>query len=385
MVTRIPVNLPQNPYEIMSACGGLSYLGEFLADIQTRTQNMGRQVLIISNPTVFDHYGKLAIASLENKGFQVNFQLLPDGEQHKTMNSVQKIYDAALAHRLERSSTILALGGGVIGDMAGFAAATWLRGVNFVQVPTSLLAMIDAAIGGKTGVNHPLGKNLIGAFHQPRTVIIDPDTLKTLPAREFRSGMAEVIKYGVIWDTELFSQLERAESLQNYDALETEQLNWIITRSCRAKAAIVSQDEREMGRRALLNYGHTIGHAIESLTEYCLFTHGEAVALGMLAAGAISAAIGWWSAQAAKRQLALLKKAGLPIQLPDATLKIDSILDALLLDKKVQNGRIRFVLPTGVGHAEISHQVPVDLIIQALLSLYPNQDTLAYLSAEYAV
>ncbi|MBE9179777.1 3-dehydroquinate synthase [Oculatella sp. LEGE 06141] len=347
----ITVDLPQQPYEIAIAPGGLNQLGE-----QMQPLKLGKKVLLVSNPALFRLYGERAIASLERAGFEVVQATLPAGERYKTLNSIQKIYDIALANRLERSSTIVALGGGVVGDMAGFAAATWLRGINFVQVPTSLLAMVDAAIGGKTGVNHPQGKNLIGAFHQPRLVVIDPEVLHTLPAREFRAGIAEVIKYGVIWDLELFTQLEAAQRLDQSRYVDDALLQTILTHSCKAKAHIVSKDEKEAGLRAILNYGHTIGHAIESLTGYRLITHGEGVAIGMVAAGAIALDMGQWDEDAAQRQHALIQKAGLPTQLPSG-LDIAAIVSSLQSDKKVQSGRVRFVLPTQIGAAMVTDQV----------------------------
>ncbi|HEY9806813.1 MAG TPA: 3-dehydroquinate synthase, partial [Candidatus Obscuribacterales bacterium] len=257
------------------------------------------------------------------------------------------------------------LGGGVIGDMAGFAAATWLRGINFVQVPTTLLAMVDASIGGKTGVNHPHGKNLIGAFHQPKLVLIDPQTLKTLPAREFRAGMAEVIKYGIIWDAELFEQLEQSKRLDQLRYISDELLQEILTRSCQAKAHVVSKDEKEAGLRAILNYGHTIGHAVESLTGYKVVNHGEAVAIGMVAAGQIAVALGMWDSASSDRQLALLEKTGLPTKLPEG-LDIDAIVASLQTDKKVRDGRVRFILPTQIGTVTITDEVPADVIRQVL-------------------
>ncbi|MEB3292739.1 MAG: 3-dehydroquinate synthase family protein, partial [Synechococcales bacterium] len=241
MLSMIPVDLPQAAYQIQIASGGLDQLGNWLTDLESLPR-LGRKVLLVSNPAIFRHYGDRAIASLQAANFDVAHCILPAGERYKTPKTLQKIYDTALAHRLERSSTLIALGGGVIGDMTGFAAATWLRGINVVQVPTSLLAMVDAAIGGKTGVNHPEGKNLIGAFHQPRLVVIDPDVLKTLPPREFRAGMAEVIKYGVIWDADLFTQLEQAARLDQLRYINPDLLHTILTRSCQAKAHVVTKD-----------------------------------------------------------------------------------------------------------------------------------------------
>ena len=260
---------------------------------------------------------------------------------------------------------MVALGGGVVGDMTGFAAATWLRGINVVQVPTSLLAMVDASIGGKTGVNHPLGKNLIGAFHQPRLVLIDPDVLKTLPAREFRSAMAEVIKYGVIWDAELFGKLEKCKRLDQMRYVKADLLAEILSRSCQAKAEVVSKDEKESGLRAILNYGHTIGHAVESLTRYKVINHGEGVAIGMAASSRLAVELGMWDQECDRRQSALIEKAGLPAKLP-AGVDVEEILHTLQLDKKVQDGKVRFVLPVRLGEAAVSDRVDGDLIIQVL-------------------
>jgi 3-dehydroquinate synthase len=360
MPTVIPVQLPQNSYNITIASGGLDQLGS-----EMQALKLGKKVLLVSNPAIFRHYGERAIAALEGAGFVVQSCILPAGERYKTPATLQKIYDAALDFRVERSSTFVALGGGVIGDMTGFAAATWLRGLNVVQVPTSLLAMVDAAIGGKTGVNHPRGKNLIGAFHQPRLVMIDAQVLKTLPAREFRAAIAEVIKYGVIWDSELFTQLEQASRLDRLSALKEELVQDILVRSCQAKAHVVSKDEKEAGLRAILNYGHTIGHAVESLTGYRLFNHGEAVAIGMVAAAQLAAALNFWPEALAQRQLALIQKAALPTQIP-VDLEIAAIVEALQTDKKVSSGQVRFVLPTQLGAATVTDQVPAEAIRQVL-------------------
>lgn len=363
MYSVIPVNLPQNAYEIAIALGSLSQLGSYLSKL-----NLGKKILLVSNPDIFSHYGENAIKSLKNAEFEVFSHLIPEGETQKTLESITQVYDTALENRLERSSTMVALGGGVIGDMTGFAAATWLRGINFVQVPTTLLAMVDASIGGKTGVNHPKGKNLIGAFHQPRLVLIDPQVLKTLPVREFRSGMAEVIKYGVIWDADLFTKLEQSDRLDNITSLSEDLLQIIITHSCQAKADVVGQDEREGGLRAILNYGHTIGHAIESLTGYSLINHGEAVAMGMVAAGKIATKLQMWTQAEEMRQNNLLEKAGLSIKIP-ANLNSEAVIEILQTDKKVKAGKVRFILPTEIGKVTITDQVSSDLIRDVLAEL----------------
>ncbi|MDE5091582.1 MAG: 3-dehydroquinate synthase [Trichodesmium sp. St18_bin3_1_1] len=359
----ITVQLPQKSYEIAIASGHLDQLGRKMESL-----NLGKKVLLVSNPEIFAHYGERAIISLQEAGFDVSDCILPSGEEYKTPQNLNHIYDAALAHRLERSSTIVALGGGVVGDMTGFAAATWLRGLNVVQVPTSLLAMVDAAIGGKTGVNHPQGKNLIGAFHQPRLVLIDPEVLKTLPLREFRGGMAEVIKYGVIWDAELFFQMENSQSLDDINNLTPGLLEEILIRSCQSKAHVVAKDEKESGLRAILNYGHTIGHAVESLTGYTAVTHGEAVSIGMVAASLLALELGMWDEQSDRRQLVLIEKASLPTKLPEG-LDIDDILVSCQTDKKVKAGKVRFVLPTGIGSVTVTDKVSQDVLRRVLMRI----------------
>ena len=364
MKTVIPVELPQLQYDIKIATDGLQYLGPWLS----ATGKRGK-VLLVSNPVIFKHYGDVALNSLTETGFDVCQCILPAGERYKTLRSIEKIHNVAFENRLERSSTIVALGGGVIGDMAGFAAATWLRGIAVVQVPTSLLAMVDASMGGKTGVNHPQGKNLIGAFHQPSLVLIDPNVLATLPGREFRAGMAEVIKYGIIWDEGLFEQLEQAKRLDQMRYVGEELLHNILKHSCQAKADVVSQDEKEAGLRAILNYGHTIGHAVESLTGYKLINHGEAVGIGMVAAGAIATTMDLWPHTATDRQLALITKTGLPIKLPE-NINIDDILITLRSDKKVKSGKVRFVLPNRIGEAFVTDQVTDDIIRSVLEKMF---------------
>jgi 3-dehydroquinate synthase len=271
------VALPHDPYPIVIQAGGLQRLGQW---VTTHAVRPGSRVLLVSNPVVFEHYGQRAAHSLVEAGLEVSSLVLEAGEDQKTLATVASIYDAAHQNRLERSSLMVALGGGVVGDMVGFAAATWLRGIAVVQVPTTLLAMVDAAIGGKTGVNHPGGKNLIGAFHQPKAVLIDPEVLCTLPEREFRAGMAEVIKYGVIGDKTLFEALEAQArqdpmgGLASLAAVGCPLLQEILERSAEAKALVVAADEREGGLRAVLNYGHTLGHVVETLTGYTNYLHG---------------------------------------------------------------------------------------------------------------
>ncbi len=367
MKTTIRVNIPQDSYDIRIAPGGLDYLGPWLAAEDQPLIKPGQKVLVVSNPVVFDLYGERAIASLTQAGYDVCHCILPAGEQYKTMASIAKIHDAAYENRLERSSAMVALGGGVIGDMTGFAASSWLRGIAVIQVPTSLLAMVDASMGGKTGVNHPKGKNLIGAFHQPRLVLIDPQVLETLPVREFRAGVSEVIKYGVIWDQPLFETLEAAERLDDYTEVSHELLQTMLVHSCQAKADVVSQDVKEAGIRAILNYGHTVGHAVESLTGYSKINHGEAVAIGMVAAAKIAeeSEESLWDEAATQRQQVLLEKTQLPTSLR-VEIDIEDIIVALKSDKKVRSGRVRFVLPRRVGESFVSDQVSDGIARQVL-------------------
>jgi 3-dehydroquinate synthase len=355
------VDLSVNPYPIAIGSGSLGALG---LQIRERGFKAGTKVLVVSNPVVAEHYGAAALASLESAALPAGMLVVEAGEDQKTPATVARIHDAAFERRLERGSLIVALGGGVVGDMAGFAAATWLRGIAVVQVPTTLLAMVDAAIGGKTGVNHPGGKNLIGAFHQPRLVLIDPSTLVTLPEREFRAGMAEVIKYGVIGDPQLFAELEAAGDLRAMAAVGPALLQSLLERSAAAKARVVAADEREGGLRAILNYGHTLGHVVETLCGYGTWLHGEAVAIGMVAAGELAVVMGLWSAADQERQRALIAAAGLPVGWPD--LDPQAVLACLQGDKKVRDGRVRFVLPTAIGSVEIRDDVTADTILQAL-------------------
>jgi len=290
--------------------------------------------------------------------------ILPDGERHKTLATAAGIYDQLMAGAFDRKSVLIALGGGVVGDIAGFAAATWLRGVRHIQIPTTLLAQVDSSVGGKTGVNHPLGKNMIGAFHQPDCVIADMAVLKTLPKREVRAGLAEVLKYGLIDDAEFFDWLAgRARGLL---ALEDGLLAEAVARCCRAKADIVARDERESGVRALLNLGHTFAHAIEAATGYGVWLHGEAVATGMVMAADLSRRLGWLEADQARRIRDVLETDfGMPV-IPPADISTDRFLELMASDKKVERGRIRFVLLRGLGRAVIVDSVDPAVLAQTL-------------------
>jgi 3-dehydroquinate synthase len=269
------------------------------------------------------------------------------------------IYDALVEHRFDRSATLIALGGGVIGDVAGYAAATFLRGIGFVQIPTTLLAQVDASVGGKTAVNHHQGKNLIGAFHQPRLVVIDMNTLRTLPQREFAAGMAEVIKHGIIEDAGFFGFLE--EEMDSLMRLDPAAVETAVAGSCRIKAAVVEQDEREDDRRAILNFGHTIGHALESFTGYERFLHGEAVAIGMIQAAALSAGQGLCSAAELGRIEALVRRAGLPWRLPD-DIALEDLVAGMALDKKSHAGKIKFVLCNGIGRTRFQRFSATEIV-----------------------
>ncbi|HEU4623271.1 MAG TPA: 3-dehydroquinate synthase [Steroidobacteraceae bacterium] len=340
------VELGSRSYPIVIGSG-------LLARAETLAQHVpGRDVLLVTNTTVGPLYGAAVKRGLgERRLVEVT---LPDGESHKTLATVSRILDVLVANRFARDCTVLALGGGVVGDMAGFAAACYQRGVAYVQVPTTLLAQVDSSVGGKTGVNHPGGKNLIGAFHQPVAVIADTDTLRTLPARELRAGLAEVIKYGLISDAALFAWLE-----QNIDKLlahDADALAHVIRRSCEIKASIVGRDERETGDRALLNLGHTFGHALESATAYTKWLHGEAVGAGLLMAATMSREAGLIDGDVVERLRKLLVRAGLPTEerdVPAAT-----ALEHMRIDKKVKSGRIRLVLLRSIGDSFVTAEYP---------------------------
>jgi 3-dehydroquinate synthase len=314
---------------------------------------------LVTNPTVANFYLEPVSQTLTQAGFQVVPVLIADGEEHKNQVSLELIYDSLVSARLERKSSIVALGGGVIGDLAGFAAATYLRGVSYVQIPTTLLAQVDSSVGGKTGVNHPGGKNLIGAFYQPRLVLIDVDVLSTLPRRELVAGLSEVIKYGVIEDAELFRLLE--SNIGRLIELDRELLIQVITTSCSIKARVVEQDEREDDYRAVLNFGHTIGHALEAATEYRDFLHGEAVAIGMAKAAVISARQGFCDEHTVQRIHSLLEKTGLGTEVPK-TIARDRLIQGMEVDKKSAGGKIKFVLCEAIGKTRFYSLSPAEII-----------------------
>jgi len=326
-----------------------------------RPHLQGRQVMIVTNETVGPLYLERVRTALD--GYRVAEVVLPDGEQYKTLQVLDHIYTALLEQRFDRRCTLVALGGGVVGDMAGYAAASYQRGVNFIQVPTTLLSQVDSSVGGKTGVNHPLGKNMIGAFHQPQCVIADTSTLDTLPDRELSAGLAEVIKYGLINDADFFAWLE--QNMARLVGRDPSALVYAIERSCADKAAVVAADEREAGQRALLNLGHTFGHAIESGMRYGSWLHGEAVGAGMCMAAAMSARLGWLRPEQVERVEALVAAAGLPVKPPEEVTP-ERFLELMAVDKKVLDGQLRLVLMRDVGESVISAEFDTDTLRQTL-------------------
>ncbi|MGL9735275.1 MAG: 3-dehydroquinate synthase [Symbiopectobacterium sp.] len=323
----------------------------------------GEQVMLVTNQTLAPLYLEAVSRVLEQAGVKVDHVILPDGELYKSLTVLNDVFTALLQKPHGRDTTIVALGGGVIGDLAGFAAASYQRGVRFIQVPTTLLSQVDSSVGGKTAVNHPLGKNMIGAFYQPASVVIDLDCLRTLPAREFSSGLAEVIKYGIILDGEFFIWLEN--NLDAVRALEPAALSYCIRRCCELKAEVMVADERESGIRALLNLGHTYGHAIEAEMGYGNWLHGEAVAAGIVMAVHAARRLGQFSVSDIDRIRALLERAGLPIHGPD-TMSPESYLPHMMRDKKVQAGELRLVLPTALGRSEVRVGVSHDIVLASI-------------------
>jgi len=312
----------------------------------------GKKVMIVTNDVVAPIYLQTCKETL--KAFQIDEIILSDGEKHKNLATFETILSELLAKKHGRDTTIIALGGGVIGDMAGFAAACYQRGVPFIQVPTTVLSQVDSSVGGKTAVNHPLGKNMIGAFYQPQAVIIDINCLKTLPAREFAAGMAEVIKYGIIYDSAFFAWLE--DNVANIKALQADAIIYMIKRCCEIKAEVVSLDEKENGIRALLNLGHTFGHAIEAEQGYGNWLHGEAVAAGMILAAQTALIIGLIDSVQVARIISLIKQFDLPLSAPE-NMQYEQYAEHMLLDKKVLNGKLRLVLPTAIGSSELFDNV----------------------------
>ncbi len=321
----------------------------------------GCRVAVVTNETVAPLYLDQVLPLLS--GYDPVTVTLPDGEQYKTLEYLNRIFDRLLEEHCDRKTTLIALGGGVVGDMTGFAAACYQRGVPFIQIPTTLLAQVDSSVGGKTGVNHRLGKNMIGAFHQPRCVLIDTETLDTLPDRELSAGIAEVIKYGLLGDLEFLMWLE--DHIEALLAREPEPLSHAIESSCRIKADVVSADEREAGQRALLNLGHTFGHAIETGLGYGRWLHGEAIAAGMVMAADLSRRMRWLTEGDVDRIERVLRRAHLPVRAPDA-IPVDRFLELMAVDKKVLDGRLRLVLLKSLGHAVVTGEVDAEALRQTI-------------------
>ncbi len=361
-MTTLTVDLGERSYPIFI---GSRLLGD---DSLLKPYIPGNSALIVSNETVAPLYLEAAQAMLS--GLRHETVILPDGEKYKNLETLNLIYDGLLQNRLDRNTTVIALGGGVVGDMAGFAAASYQRGVHLIQIPTTLLSQVDSSVGGKTGVNHALGKNMIGAFYQPNAVIADTDTLDTLPDRELSAGIAEVIKYGLINQPDFFAWLE--QNMTDLLARAPRALGHAIEVSCQAKADVVAADERESGQRALLNLGHTFGHAIENGLGYGEWLHGEAVAAGMCLAAAMSCRKGWLSRDDAQRTFRLVRQAKLPINAPQS-LDAERFLSLMAVDKKVLDGVLRLVLLKGIGQAVVTH----DYRRQELLDTLNNRSDIA--------
>ncbi|MEX2015998.1 MAG: 3-dehydroquinate synthase [Candidatus Hydrogenedentales bacterium] len=356
-MTTVNVNLGDRTYPIEIGRGTIERLPG-----QLRELGAASAVAIVTDTNVAPLYADHVAAMLGGAGYTPFVCVMPAGEEHKRLERIEDFTGQFLKAGLDRSSVIIALGGGVVGDVAGFAAASFMRGLRYIQVPTTIVAQVDSSVGGKTGVNHPLGKNVIGAFHQPSAVLIDMDLLHTLPKRELQAGLAEVIKHGVIADAKLFAYMEDNAGVIlecDVDALE-----YPIRRSCEIKAAIVATDEREQGLRANLNYGHTFGHAIESVTDYKQFLHGEAIALGMCAAGALAHDLGMVDAAFVRRQQVCIEGYRLPVPWPQ--IPVTATLSLMKHDKKVRSGKLKFILADRLGHVVQRDDVPVERVQQAL-------------------
>ena len=348
LMQRLNIDLGERSYDIILGSEVLTKLGEYLSKVLQPSR-----IVLVTHPLLFQLYGDKILPGFKDQGWALDVIEVPEGETSKTLKQAEIIYDRLLDLKCDRKSALIAFGGGVIGDLVGFVAATFQRGIPFVQVPTTLLSQVDSSVGGKTAVNHPKGKNIIGAFYQPRLVAADLDTLQSLPAEEFRAGLAEVIKYGVIYDATLFDYLE--QNTEKIMRLEKECLMHIIKTSCSLKAKVVEKDERESQYRRILNFGHTLGHAIEALTGYSKFIHGEAVAIGMVYAAKLSHQLGKCPQEIPERIMALVKKCGLPVDLPDLDPQL--MIESLYHDKKTINNKIKFILVKGIGKIEIINDI----------------------------
>ncbi len=363
-MNKIRVELGERSYTIAIGSGILKDIGKSLERF-----DFSKKAAIVSNPTVFDLYGKTLASSLSDSGFEIIEIILPDGEEYKNLSSVESIYEQLLKMRFDRRSVLIALGGGVIGDITGYAASTYMRGIDFIQVPTTLLAQVDSSVGGKTGVNHTLGKNMIGTFWQPRLVWVDISTLHTLSRRNFLAGIAEIIKYGIIWDSAFFDFLEKKR--ETILSLNPDDVNHIIRRSCEIKADVVSRDERESGLRAILNFGHTIGHAVETATGYTTFLHGEAIAIGMHVEAILAHEAGLIGSEEVSRIQHLLKTFGLPTEIP-AGIDLAALFGAMKRDKKAVDGDVKFILPEQIGKVKIQGNIPEQAVQQAVKKALSN-------------
>ncbi|HEX8522183.1 MAG TPA: 3-dehydroquinate synthase [Tepidisphaeraceae bacterium] len=355
----VNVSLSGSAYAIQVAGGLLGRVGEEVRKVST-----SKKAFVVTDSNVGPRFLATVAEGLNRAEFQTIAHTVPAGENHKTLEQIGRIYDTLIGGKIDRQSIVIALGGGVIGDMAGFAAATVLRGVPFVQVPTTLLSMVDASVGGKTGIDHPLGKNLIGAFHQPVAVLIDPETLKTLPERELRSGLAECIKHDIIRDGDHFARLE--STIDRALKLDIESLAELIRHNVAIKARVVEADPFEKGERAHLNFGHTFGHAIETISNYSL-AHGECVAMGMVAASRLAQSLKIINQSTVEAIARTIARAGLPTG--NLSLDPQAVFDAMYFDKKVQAGKLRLVLPDRIGHVVIRDDVPAELVRAAVESL----------------
>lgn len=352
----VPVSLGERSYRILVGNGLLGRVGHECSRL-----GLGRRCAVVTDDQVGPLHGTRVIESLRGAGFDPVEVVVKSGERSKRWETVARCHDQLAAARLERRSFVVALGGGVVGDLAGFVAATYLRGVPFVQVPTTLLAQVDSSVGGKVGINLQAGKNLVGAFHQPRLVLCDLDALGTLPGREFRAGLAEVIKYGVIADGAMFRRLERG--MDRILARDARELAWVVARSCQVKASVVGQDETETGLRAILNFGHTIGHGLEAISSYGRWLHGEAISVGQVMASRLSVERMGMPAADADRVRALLAHAGLPVETQLSAAQAARLAQAMQLDKKVVGGEVRFVLARRIGEVAWGQAVPVDRVL----------------------
>jgi 3-dehydroquinate synthase len=357
VMTRVPIAVQPRPYQALIQSGLLERTGNCLEDLFGQK----KQVFVVTNPSVRKRWGKKLMSSLAASGFSEKILTMPDGERYKKMATVEALAEQLVKLGAERGAVLVALGGGVVGDITGFLAAIYLRGIEVVQIPTTVLAQVDASIGGKTGVNLKAGKNLVGSFHHPRAVLIDPLVLSTLPEREFRAGVYESLKCGIIGHPELFRRLESMNIKKlRHDTLT---LEWVIAESVRLKAEVVSSDEREHGLRRILNFGHTIGHALEAETKYRHFLHGEAVAWGMIAAAHIARSVKCMDSDAAQRISDAVLASG---KLPKVTVRSRAILRRLQSDKKTRNGVVLFVLPTEIGKDQVVNDVPEKVVIEAV-------------------